>query len=151
MPKGPNGQKRPADSIGCAVLVGKIATGEAEEEVAYVASQSERSSAGGKARAQRLSEGERSKIAKAGAEARWKEERRADMTNKERLMVALFDNPQREHVDIKFFLGGGVEITEEALCGEAVKMLDQMDAGIGDTEFAEAFDQRPVSEFLASV
>ena len=151
MPKGPNGQKRPADVIGCANLVGRIATGEAEEEVDYVASKSERASAGGKARAAHLSKDERSKIAKAGAEARWKEERRADMTNKERLMAALFDNPQREHVDIKFFLGGGVEITEEALCGEAVKMLEQMDAGEGDTEFEEAFEQREAADFVANV
>lgn len=73
------------------------------------------------------------------------------MTNKERLMTALFDNPQREHVGIKFFLGGGIEITEEALCGEAVKMLEQMDATEGDTEFKETFEQREASEFIASI
>ena len=151
MPKGPNGQKRPADVIGCANLVGRIATGEAEEEVAYATSKSERASAGGKARAQHLSKDERTEIAKAGAEARWSEERRADMTNKEHLMAALFENPQREHVDIKFFLGGGVEITEEALCGEAVKMLEQIDAGEADTEFEESFEQRDASEFVASI
>lgn len=32
MPKGPQGQKRPADVIGNAVHVMRIATGEAEEE-----------------------------------------------------------------------------------------------------------------------
>ena len=32
MPKGPQGQKRPADVIGNAVRVMQIATGEAEEE-----------------------------------------------------------------------------------------------------------------------
>jgi hypothetical protein len=32
MPKGPKGQKRPADVIGNAVRVMRIATGEAEEE-----------------------------------------------------------------------------------------------------------------------
>jgi hypothetical protein len=31
MPKGPNGQKRPADAIGLAVMIGKIATGEVED------------------------------------------------------------------------------------------------------------------------
>ena len=31
MPKGPNGQKRPADAIGLAVMIGKIATGEIED------------------------------------------------------------------------------------------------------------------------
>ncbi len=31
MPKGPHGQKRPADVIGNAVLIAKIATGEADD------------------------------------------------------------------------------------------------------------------------
>ena len=34
MPKGPKGQKRPADVVGNAVRVMQIATGEAEEEYA---------------------------------------------------------------------------------------------------------------------
>jgi hypothetical protein len=37
MPKGPKGQKRPADVIGNAVRVMQIATGEAEEEYAMTA------------------------------------------------------------------------------------------------------------------
>jgi hypothetical protein len=32
MPKGPNGEKRPADAIGLAVLVGRITTGEIEDD-----------------------------------------------------------------------------------------------------------------------
>ena len=32
MPKGPNGEKRPADAIGLAVHIGKIATGEVEDD-----------------------------------------------------------------------------------------------------------------------
>ena len=32
MPKGLNEEKRPADAIGLAVLIGKIATGEIEDE-----------------------------------------------------------------------------------------------------------------------
>lgn len=31
MPKGPDGEKRPADAIGVAVMIGKIATGEIED------------------------------------------------------------------------------------------------------------------------
>ena len=31
MPKGLNGQKRPADVIGAAIMVGKIATGDVED------------------------------------------------------------------------------------------------------------------------
>lgn len=66
MPKGPKGQKRPADTIGCAIMVGKIATGEIKE-VPDVP----KGVAGGRARAKSLSPKERSKIAKAAAEARW--------------------------------------------------------------------------------
>ncbi len=32
MPKGPKGEKRPADAIGLAVMIGKIATGEIDDE-----------------------------------------------------------------------------------------------------------------------
>ena len=32
MPKGPNGEKRPADAVGLAVLIGRIATGEVEDD-----------------------------------------------------------------------------------------------------------------------
>jgi len=32
MPRGPKGEKRPADVIGAAVLVGRIATGDATDE-----------------------------------------------------------------------------------------------------------------------
>ena len=32
MPRGPNGEKRPAEAVGCAVMVAKIATGEIEED-----------------------------------------------------------------------------------------------------------------------
>ena len=33
MPRGPNGEKRPADVVGCAVTVMKIATGEIDEDL----------------------------------------------------------------------------------------------------------------------
>jgi hypothetical protein len=36
MPKGPNGEKRPADAVGLAVLIAKIATGEVEESRRYI-------------------------------------------------------------------------------------------------------------------
>ena len=79
------------------------------------------------------------------------EERRADMTNQERLMAALFDNPQREHVDIKFFVVGGMDLTADKLCAEAADMLQQMDDNEGDRDFVEAFQQRDASAFIASI
>lgn len=76
MPKGPKGQKRPADVIGNAVKVMKIATGEDEEEFDGAAGKDPSAQAmgrkGGKARAESLSAKERSEIAKKAASARWK-------------------------------------------------------------------------------
>ncbi|MCC6480839.1 MAG: hypothetical protein IT554_00290 [Sphingomonadaceae bacterium] len=151
MPKGPQGHKRPANVVSNAVTVAKVATGEIDEEVDYATSKSIRGSAGGKARAKHLSNGERSQIAKAGAKARWKKGRSADMTSQDRLMAALFDNPQREHADIKFFVMGGMDLTAEQLCDDAAEMLEQMDNSEGDTTFTETFAQRDVKEFIASI
>lgn len=72
MPKGPNGEKRPADAIGCAVLVGKIATGEIEEHIAPPSGRKKSGQAGAKARAQNLSGQRRREIARAAAAARWR-------------------------------------------------------------------------------
>jgi hypothetical protein len=76
MPKGPKGQKRPADVIGNAVLIMKIATGEAEDEVtekspAAVARGRRGGATGGTARAAALSPRTRRTIAKKAAAARW--------------------------------------------------------------------------------
>ena len=72
MPKGPQGQKRPADVIGAAVMAAKIATGEIEEKVPERSAAAELGSKGGKARAANLSKKERSEIAKKAARTRWK-------------------------------------------------------------------------------
>lgn len=71
MPKGPRGEQRPADVIGCAVSVARIATGE-DEDTRYV-SQNRRKSgvAGAKARNEGLTKGMRQEIAKKAAGARW--------------------------------------------------------------------------------
>jgi hypothetical protein len=71
MPKGPNGQKRPADAIGLAVMIGKIATGEVEDETNPDSSEPSKRSAGGRARAANLSPEKRSDIATNAANCRW--------------------------------------------------------------------------------
>ena len=78
MPKGPKGEKRPADVIGAAVKVMKIATGEIEEEVPDAAKEHMRKGGekGGRARAKSLTSEQRSEIARLAAEARWKKSRR---------------------------------------------------------------------------
>jgi len=72
MPKGPNGEKRPADAIGLAVMIGKIATGEVEDtrdDVASAAAQMGK--LGGKARAAAMTPERRAEIAKVAAAKRW--------------------------------------------------------------------------------
>ena len=71
MPKGPAGEKRPADVIGCAVNVAKIATGEIEETKLKYPAKHNSGVAGSKARAKSLSKAKRSDIAKKAATARW--------------------------------------------------------------------------------
>lgn len=76
MPKGPKGQKRPADVIGNAVKVMKIATGEEEEELSEDGKNKAAQALGrkgGKARASKLSKARRSEIAKNAAKKRWED------------------------------------------------------------------------------
>ena len=75
MPKGPRGEKRPADAIGRAVLIAKIATGEVEDDRDDLKSAAAQlGSKGGKARARKLTEAERKAIAKKAAAARWQKD-----------------------------------------------------------------------------
>lgn len=70
MPKGPQGQKRPADVIGNAIRVARIATGE-EEEDRETQPATTIGSEGGKVRATNLGKERRTEIATAAAKARW--------------------------------------------------------------------------------
>ena len=76
MPRGPKGQKRPADVIGNAVRVMEIATGQRKEE--YEAEELKNQAAaelgrkGGKARAESMSAKRRKEIAKKAAKVRWR-------------------------------------------------------------------------------
>ena len=76
MPKGPQGQKRPADVIGAAIMVAKIATGEIEEPAEVDDGKDPAAKAlgkkGGAARAKSLTPEQRAEIARVAAEARWK-------------------------------------------------------------------------------
>jgi hypothetical protein len=74
MPRGPKGEKRPADAIGAAVMIAKIATGEIQD----ITTDDGKNAAavalgrlGGKARAAGLSARKRREIAKKAAKSRW--------------------------------------------------------------------------------
>lgn len=70
MPRGPKGEKRPADVIGNAVHVMRIATGETEE-TKPPSGRTRSGRAGAKARAKALSPSQRKAIAKKAAIKRW--------------------------------------------------------------------------------
>jgi hypothetical protein len=75
MPRGPKGEKRPAEVIGNAVHVMRIATGEAEEanpDEGKNAAAVALGRMGGKARAAGMSAKKRKEIAKKAAKSRWK-------------------------------------------------------------------------------
>ena len=72
MPKGPRGEKRPADAIGLAVLIGKIATGEVEDTAdATKSAAAQLGSLGGKKRAENMTPERRAEIARNAAAKRW--------------------------------------------------------------------------------
>ena len=77
MPTGPKGQKRPADVIGNAVRVMRIATGEEQEETECPDDGKDPAAKalgakGGKKRAESMTPERRREIAQAAAQKRWK-------------------------------------------------------------------------------
>jgi hypothetical protein len=74
LPKGPKGQKRPADVISNAVKVMRIATGEEEDAVTEDGKDKAAQSLGrkgGKARAEKMTAERRAEIARNAAKKRW--------------------------------------------------------------------------------
>jgi hypothetical protein len=75
VPVGPKGQKRPADVIGNAIRVAKIATGEVSEEYETKPEKDEAAAAlgrkGGAARAKSMTPERRAEIAQKAAAKRW--------------------------------------------------------------------------------
>jgi hypothetical protein len=75
MPRGPKGEKRPADVIGNAVHVMRVLTGEIEDKVTddgKNAAAVALGRMGGKARAKGMTAKKRKEIAQKAAKARWK-------------------------------------------------------------------------------
>ena len=73
MPKGPKGENRPADVIGNAVKIMRIATGEEADDIAPASAAATLGKLGGNARAASLSTERRREIARNAAKARWKD------------------------------------------------------------------------------
>lgn len=74
MPKGPKGEKRPADAIGLAVMIGKIATGEVYDETpddGKDPAAKALGAKGGRKRAENMTPERRKEIAQKAAAKRW--------------------------------------------------------------------------------
>ena len=71
LPKGPRGESRPADVIGNAVKVMRIATGEEAEELPTVTPGAALGKLGGQARARNMTAEARAEQAKKAAAKRW--------------------------------------------------------------------------------
>jgi hypothetical protein len=69
MPKGPEGQRRPADAIGMSVMIARIATGRVEDNLKSGKVRSGK--AGATARTAALTSEQRSEIARKAASTRW--------------------------------------------------------------------------------
>ncbi len=78
MPRGPKGEKRPADTHAAAIKVARIAVGEVEDDIPTPESEGKNPAAvalgrmGGKARAKSIGSKRRSEIARKAAQQRWK-------------------------------------------------------------------------------
>ncbi len=71
MPVGPQGQKRPADLIGCAVTVARLSVEEEAECLVHKSGRVRSGIAGAKARVEQLGQEDRTKIAQKAAAVRW--------------------------------------------------------------------------------
>jgi hypothetical protein len=71
MPRGPQGQDRPADVIGCAIQVARLSVGLETEELREPSGRVRSGHAGAKARSQSLTREEREEIARRASAARW--------------------------------------------------------------------------------
>ena len=78
MPRGPKGERRPADVIGNAVHVMRLATGQITADVPSPEDEGKSAAAvelgrlGGRARAKKMSKKQRTAAARNAAKARWK-------------------------------------------------------------------------------
>lgn len=129
MPKGPQGQKRPADAISRAVMVARIATGEIEDTTSRIGR-----SAGGKVRAMVLSPKQRKEIASAAAKARWQnvDELELDMSELSILKRELFGDSSSSISDIKFYPGESTECSPDDIAGAIRSAISDVEQGNGE-------------------
>lgn len=131
MSRGPDGEKRPADAIGCAVMVAKIATGEGED-TGYVSKNRRKSGvAGAKARMETTDAERRSEIATKAAEARWRRENGMIETQSAKSKLSALYARKREAglVDVKFLVGSIDEASFDDVANEVLRLEEAVERG----------------------
>jgi hypothetical protein len=78
------------------------------------------------------------------------------MTEKTRLMHALFGHAEREHRNIKFFRGVSDDISVESLCAEAANGIEQIMTGLVEPVLPRdsvdvGYRERSLREIVASL
>ena len=78
------------------------------------------------------------------------------MTEKERLMHALFGHAEREHQNIKFFRGTAEVVTPEQLCEQAANGIEQILTGLAESQRPRetidvGYKERELSDIVASL
>ena len=81
MPRGPKGEKRPANPIARSVMIAKTSTGKIEENYYKQSQKVEAGKAGRKARAEKLSAEERSEIARKAGKSKFKRRKKHEKTS----------------------------------------------------------------------
>jgi hypothetical protein len=76
----------------------------------------------------------------------------SDMSEKERLLRALFDHKERTHLNVKFCRGTSANLTAEDLCREANSAMLQAETGLVKAEDCpvENFVEVEVKDFVAA-
>lgn len=120
MPKGPQGQKRSADAVANAVVVGPIDPGETKVDRFGFSRNRAR---GGEARAAKSLPEKRREIGKIAVTARWRKEGTMN-TQVSRMANAMFPDQGASVVNVKFFLGDDRRVSAEQLADQ----LDRADA-----------------------
>ena len=108
MPRGPRGEQRPSDVVGCAVKVMQLATGEETEELQpspdQATTDAKRAAGrkGGAARAHSLQPAERAKIASEGASARWHQDNDQEVAMASRILDPINNEADRSILEEGF-------------------------------------------------
>lgn len=131
MTKGPNGEKRPADAIGRAVMVARIATGE-ERDTGYVSKNRRNSGiAGAEARMRNTDAITRSEIAAKAANARWRKENDMIETQSAKSKLSALYARKREAglIDVKFLVGSIDEASFDDVANEVLRLEEAVQRG----------------------